>query len=425
MSMPSARKDETQRQEIRELIRQMEDLPTLPSVAVKVMNTLLDEASSAQDVADIVEVDPALTMKVLMVANSAFYGIAREVSTVKRAIVGLGFSKMRSIILSLSVLDTVEAMVEESELDSSEFWTHSLKCAVGAQAIASKLGEEFSDEIFVAGLLHDIGKLVLSRQMPAAFKQAVEMAGKEGIRTVDAEEVMMHMDHAQVGACIMEQWEFPIPLRESVWQHHDPPLRHIDSDVSVRMGAIIYLVDILSDPGNMGLRTSEELARREEIREHFRLPETDLAEIAERLDEQVSEIARALRLETVPQETYFEILQRTNAELARMSLLLRESEERYRGLFEIVRQTLMTLSHHMRNATEAVAARTETCDRDAPPACRGRVDASLLQTKRISIALGALDQLIPAMDVQDGSDVGLPDAIRDIEEKLKRTLGES
>ena len=189
MTIAADRKDETKRQEVRELIRQMEDLPILPSVAVKIMNTLLDEASSAQDVADIVEVDPSLTMKILMVANSAFYGIAREVSTVRQAIVALGFSKMRSIILSLSVLDTVEAMVEESELDSGEFWTHSLKCAVGAQAIAAKLGEEFADEIFVAGLLHDIGKLVLSKQMPAAFKQAMEVARREGFRSVDAEEV--------------------------------------------------------------------------------------------------------------------------------------------------------------------------------------------------------------------------------------------
>ena len=125
--MPSGQKDESEKQEIRELVRQMEDLPTLPSVAVSIMNILLDEASSAQDVADIVEVDPALTMKLLMVANSAFYGIAREVSTVRQAIVALGFSRMRSLILSLSVLDTVEAMAEESELDSSEFWTHSLR----------------------------------------------------------------------------------------------------------------------------------------------------------------------------------------------------------------------------------------------------------------------------------------------------------
>ena len=235
----------------------------------------------------------------------------------------------------------------------------------------------------------------------------------------------MHMDHAVVGECIMEQWQFPIPLRESVGQHHDLPIRYIDSDVSVRMAAIIYLADTLSDIGSMGLRTGEELARREEIRKHFGVSEKDLEEIPDSLDIEVSEIARALRLETVPQKTHFEMLQRTNAELARVSLLLRESEERYRGIFETARQALMMLSRHIDKATGAITAKAEMCATDAPPACRELIESSLLQTKRISIVLGALDQMVNAMDVQDASDVDLQDAIRDLAETLTRTFGES
>jgi len=533
-----------ERQEIKELIRQMEDLPTLPSVAVKIINTLLDERSSAADVAEVVGVDHSLTMKVLMVANSAFYGVAREVSTVRQAIVALGFGKLKSIILSLSVLDTVEAMAEESESDASEFWTHSLMCAVCTEAIASTLGEEFSEEIFVAGLLHDIGKLVLSHQMPSAFKQAVEMAQRENISTVGAEQVTMHMDHAIVGECIMEQWQFPSSLRESVGQHHDPPLRYIASDVSIRMAAIVCLADILCNMRNVGFTQSGELARVEEIRKHLGLPKVDIEEISDRLDDQVGEISKALGLETVPRETYFEMLQRVNAELGRMSLLVQEGEQRYRGVFEsiqdvylevriddgrileispsieqlsgyrpeeilgrsifslyarpethrellqalkktgsirdyevrivdkqgkevpcswsaravadeagtppkiagtlrditerthvremlrerearragieILRQTLATLSRYIYNAVAIIAQRM-----DAAGDHEELIETNSHQIKRISTVLGALDKMIKEMDVQTATYVGLQDAIRDIEEELKRTLGES
>ena len=336
-------KGEMNKQEIGELIRQMEDLPTLPSVVVKIIGALLDETSSAGDVAEIVEVDPSLTMKVLMVANSAFYGPPRGVSTVRQAIVSLGFKRLKSIILSLSVLDTVEAMAEESALDSEEFWAHSLTCAVCSEDLANKLGEEFSEEIFVAGLLHDIGKLILSRHAPAAFRESVEMARRENIGQAEAERAVMDMDHAQVGECIMDQWQFPIPLRRSIELHHHPSLEHIDDDVSCRMAAILCLADILSNERSVEFSRVREFARGEEIREKLGLSKTDVEEVADGLDDRVAQITKALGLDVddISRATYSQILQRASAELGRMSLLLRESEERHRGIFESIQDVYL------------------------------------------------------------------------------------
>jgi len=330
-----------QTQEIQEFIRQMEDLPTLPSLAVRIIGTLLDERSTAKDVSEIVEADPSLTMKVLMVANSASFGSPRGVSTVRQAIVSLGFKRLKSIILSVSVLDTIETMAQECGLDPAAFWEHTLMCAMGAEGLADTLGEEFSDEIFVAGLLHDIGQLILSRHAPEAFQQAMEMARQESIEQIKAEQAIMEVDHAQVGACIMDQWQLPTRLKRSVEMHHDPPLGSIKQDVPSRMAAILCLADMLSNIRNVESSRGVQLAQGEKIRKKLGLSKRDLQEIADGLEDRVAQIAKALGLENVPRESYSEILQRASAELGRMSLLLRESEERHRRIFESIQDVYL------------------------------------------------------------------------------------
>lgn len=537
-------------QEIKELIRRMEDLPTLPSVAVKIINVLLDETSSARDVAEIVEADHSLTMKLLMVANSAFYGTPRGVSTVKEAIVSLGFNKLKSMILSLSVLDTVEAMASESELDIQEFWAHSLRCAVCVEDLSRKLREDFSEEIFVAGLLHDIGKLVLSRYAPSGFREASALVRSRGMGQAEAERAIMEIDHGAVGKSIMDRWHFPVALKESVGLHHDPPLERIERDVSCRMAAIICLADMMSNARNVGLGGSVELAGfGEEVREKLGLSREEFEEVWEGLDARVSQIMEALGLEDVSPEDQSEVLQRANAELGRMTLLLRESEEKYRGIFESIqdvyaevsvddgtvleispsieqlsgftreevlgesifsfyvrpevrrellqalerkgsirdyevgfitkqreevscslsvkivtddtgapskivgtmrditerkraeemqrkrerrfasvetlRQTLVTLSHYINNATAVIAGRAELCARNDPVDYQQLVDVSLSQTKRISAVLNALDKMARSMDIRTTDYAGLKNAMFDIEEELRRTLGEA
>ena len=321
-------------QKIEKLIEEMEDLPMLPSVAVSIMHTLMDPDSSAQDVAEIVEADPTLTTKVLVVANSAFFGIPRGVSTVKQAIVSLGFKRLKSIILSLSVLDTVDAMAEGSELDPAEFWEHALVCAVCAEDLATKLGEEFAEEIFVAGLLHDIGKLVLSRHSPEGFRQAVEMVEWKGMGPVEAERSVLDVDHAQVGEYLMDQWQFPIRLKESVGMHHDPPLEEKASDVTARMAAVICLADIVAKARILGGNRGRELEQGEELRKTLGLSGIDLLETIVALDDRLGQIAGALGLENIPHESYPEILQRAKAELDRINLLLQESDAAYQDVLD-------------------------------------------------------------------------------------------
>ena len=543
-----SREKRMKRKKIEKLIEEMEDLPTLPSVAISIMNTLLDDDSSAQDVAEIVEADHSLTTKVLMIANSAFFGIPREVSTVRQAIVSLGFNRLKSVVLSLTVMDTVDAMAEGSGLNPQTFWEHSLMCAICAEDLAAKLNAEFAEEIFVAGLLHDIGKLVLSRHAPEAFGQVTETIEKRGVGSVEAERSVLDMDHTQVGEYLMDQWQFPSRLRESVGMHHDPPVKKIDRDVTGRMAAVICLADILAKSRVTGGSRGKEREQAEELRENLGISGVDLLEITGGLDERMGQIAEVMGLETAPTENYSEILQRANAELGKINLLLQESEERYRGIFESIqdvyvevdvedgrilevspsveqlggynreemldkslfgfyadpevreellhaleesghisdyelgfvdkkgeavpcslsvrlvsdvdgtptkvvgtirditerkraeemqrekerrlasvetlKRTLVTLSHHINNAMAAVSGNAQLCKMGSTSS-EQLVEVCLVQTKRISAVLGALDKMVEEVDLRTSNYAGLQDAMFDIEDELQRTLGDT
>ena len=542
-----SREKRMKRKKIEKLIEEMEDLPTLPSVAISIMNTLLDDDSSAQDVAEIVEADHSLTTKVLMIANSAFFGIPREVSTVRQAIVSLGFNRLKSVVLSLTVMDTVDAMAEGSGLNPQTFWEHSLMCAICAEDLAAKLNAEFAEEIFVAGLLHDIGKLVLSRHAPEAFGQVTETIEKRGVGSVEAERSVLDMDHTQVGEYLMDQWQFPSRLRESVGMHHDPPVKKIDRDVTGRMAAVICLADILAKSRVTGGSRGKEREQAEELRENLGISGVDLLEITGGLDERMGQIAEVMGLETAPTENYSEILQRANAELGKINLLLQESEERYRGIFESIqdvyvevdvedgrilevspsveqlggysreevlgkpfftfyadpgireellrvleksgrisdyevcfvgrdgeevpcslsvrlvpdldgtsakivgtmrditerkraeaklvdrerrlasvetlRQTLMTLSHHINNAMTAISGKVQLCERGAVP-MEELTKICADQTRRTSAVLGALDRMVQEVDIRTMDFVGIENAMFDIEDELNRVLDE-
>ena len=313
------------KQELKDRILRTEDLPTLPSVAVKIISTVLDETSTAKDVAEVLEADNALTMRLLKASNSAFYGIPRTVSTVKDAIVVLGFTKLKGIILSLSVMDTIEAMVEESGLDVGRFWQHGLMCAICAEDLARKVDTECAEEIFVAGLVHDIGKLLLAQHAPLQFRQSVEMAQANGISQDQAERATIDIDHAQVGRWIMDQWQFPVQLMESVWLHHHPPLEKVSEDASCKMAAVICLADIIAN--TQGGRVGD-LDQMDEIRKTLGLTEKEVDNISRKLRDRVAEITSVLGLEKFSGDAQPELVQNANAELGKMNLQLDHQKDR-------------------------------------------------------------------------------------------------
>lgn len=201
------------------------DLPTLPIVALEVTALLDDPKSTPKQITAVMKADQALTSKVLRLVNSAYYSIPGGVSTVERAIAFLGYNTIFQLLIGVSVLE-FSRLGGSSGIDIREFWKHSLGVAVAGDIIAQRIRHPGSEEIFAAGLLHDLGKLALAKVARTKFSKAVEQAKKEGIILRTAERHQGLPPHDLVGKTLAEQWRFPPALRAAIGMHHQShPMR--------------------------------------------------------------------------------------------------------------------------------------------------------------------------------------------------------
>ena len=180
----------------------------------------------------------------LKLANSAFYGFPREIATVNHAVVVLGFETVKSLGLSVSVLERFSGANDNGEFDRQRFWEHSIACAVAARILAAKVRYRTrgQGEAFAGGILHDIGKLVLSQFFPDEFSEILHLVNTENIYIGKAEEEVLGLTHAEVGAWLGERWNMPKQLVDAIAYHHMPgrlPQREAE------LPSLIHLADFL------------------------------------------------------------------------------------------------------------------------------------------------------------------------------------
>ena len=195
------------------------DLPTLPIVAIQVAELLDDPDSTPKQITQVMKADQALTSKVLKLVNSAYYAIPGGVSTVERAIAFLGYNTIFQLLIGISVVE-FSRLGGAAGIDIRDFWKHSLGVAVAAEMVGKHIGYEAKEELFAAGLLHDLGKLALAKVARRKFSTAVDLAKKDGILLVNAEREQGLPTHDKVGAILAQQWRFPPNLKAAISAHH-------------------------------------------------------------------------------------------------------------------------------------------------------------------------------------------------------------
>lgn len=225
------------------IIARTGDLPAMPAIAVKVMEMVGNPSTSANDLQEVISHDQALTSKVLKIANSAMFGVSRDISTLSHAIMILGFSSIRSIVLATSTKSVYMKTGGASGFSTKLLWDHSLSTALISRAIGSKIQRVNNEEVFIAGLLHDIGKTVMNMNFSSQYESVITEVYNSKVGFLEVEEKLMGFDHTQVGALVLRKWNISQSLEEAVLYHHSPK----EAKVNQELTAVVSLANIVSN----------------------------------------------------------------------------------------------------------------------------------------------------------------------------------
>ncbi|NOZ38029.1 MAG: HDOD domain-containing protein [Gammaproteobacteria bacterium] len=205
-----------------QLIRDYKELVSLPEITLRINEMVNDPDCDIDSIGKLISQDPALAVRLLGIANSPFYGFSTEVSTVTRAIAVLGINKIRDIVLSASATKAFDGIpVDIIAVD--DFWQHSLYCGVLGQTLAKQTTLD-ADAVFIAGLLHDIGQLILFNRYPQEMHDIIlrTIEGEAPLTMVAAEQERLGTNHTQVGAELARSWHLPTHIEEAIAWHHEP-----------------------------------------------------------------------------------------------------------------------------------------------------------------------------------------------------------
>ena len=279
--------------EVHDLVKNAKDLVSLPEVSLRVNELANDPNSTADDMAKVISQDPALVARMLKIANSVFYGLSTEVETITRAVAVLGTNKIRDLVLSTAASDTFDGIPNDL-ITMQDFWHHSLYCGLLAQILAKKSKKVHAESIFIAGLLHDIGQLLMFNQLPEKSHEAILllMEGPEELETYEAERHVFGFDHMQVGAELAKHWNLAPVLQECVEFHHEPQMAK-EFPAEVALINIANAVAVMADFDSMS--EDDEIPRINDISwELTGLSKNDLPEAIKKAQEEIKEIEAVL-----------------------------------------------------------------------------------------------------------------------------------
>ena len=279
--------------EIQDLVKNATNLISLPEVSLRVNELANDPNSTADDMGKVISQDPALVARMLKIANSAFYGLSTEVETITRAIAILGTNKIRDLVISTAASDTFDG-IPNSLITMQDFWHHSLYCGLLAQILSKKSKKANSESIFIAGLLHDIGQLLMFNQLPEKSHEAILllMEGTEELETFEAERHVFGFDHMQVGAELIKTWNLAPVLQECVEFHHEPE-KAKDFPAEVALINIANAVAVMADFNSMS-DEDEIPSINPKSWELTGLSKDDLPEAIKKAQEEITEIESVL-----------------------------------------------------------------------------------------------------------------------------------
>jgi len=296
-------------------IKNVPQLPSLPAVALRVLELVKQNNQSLGSVAKVISNDPALTAKVLKTVNSSFYGLPHQVSTINHAIVLLGMQTVKTLALGFSLAGSMNSNKSPS-FDYVRFWRQSLFSAVAARTLAKLLYIKDPEEAFLIGLLSDIGTLAMHRALGAEYDQLLEASEGDQVELVRLSREKFDLDHAQVGGAMAEHWKFPSAIVESIRQHHNLAEGGClpGSLVEIVYSGVLCGQVFSAKRGGMLERAKRELTAR------FRLSDAKITAIFEEIDAQAKELSDLFEVAIEPSRSYHDIEEEARQALEEITL---------------------------------------------------------------------------------------------------------
>ncbi len=336
--------------ELLQTILKSDELPTLPTVASQLIILTSREETTLADIAELVSQDISLSAKILKVSNSAFYSFPQQIGSIKQAVSILGINAVRSLVLSFTFL-TIKGGKVKSRFDFEKFWEKSLTSAVAAKLILENVKDADTEEVFVSGLLQNLGELILARSFPKEYDKVLQAVEDEQHDTLTAEENVFGINHTEVGTEVAKNWGFPDVLLKPIQYHHNPG-EYTGKNTTIRATArAVYLSDLLL---NIIFSDKPEVYHQQFRRESAKLlglTSENIASILEQVHVKVKEAGTYFNLKIQPPQSVQEILQEANIRLSLINLD-----------YEQMNKQLIQTKIHLENLTKELEEKNKKLD---------------------------------------------------------------
>ncbi len=281
-----------------QIAERLDELPTLPTIVYELSRVIGDPMSSTSDVEGIMSNDPAMTTKVLRLANSAYYAIPGGVSSLQRAIAYIGFDAIHQLVLSASIMKALDAKAS-AQFDTKEFWKHCLGVAMASETTARFVHHKSPSDLFTCGLVHDIGKIALYMLTPETFAETLAYAKEKDVTMIEAEEALSLPRHTNVGKELTAKWRLPAVFQAITAHHHqkDFAARPALSPEMHQVVDIVFLANLLVhalDFGQSGHR--KVLGAPKDTLERLHLKPEQLKELVIKIKEALGNVEGFLKI---------------------------------------------------------------------------------------------------------------------------------
>ena len=338
-----------QAEKVESLILQSENLPTLPGIALKIIEAYQKTEPDIQQIGDLLTTDPPLTIKILKIVNSSFYSLPTKITSVHHAIKLLGIKAIKNLALSFTLINTFQSNKYEL-IDYRRFWKNSLIGATATKLITEKLEPGYADDAFILGLLQDIGTLILGYCIPKQYALVLNEVGKNANIYPQVETQVLGINHQEIGEYLTKSWDLPNTFYLPIGYHHIPEKLPSAQSNILKLTRILHISSLFIDLLNDNNRAMS-LWKLKETVNHFGFSaEINVNEIWDKICSQIQQIFPIFDIE-VDKDEYIQILESAKAELSKLSVeminnYIHKDQEIKTLKQQIIRDSMTQLYNH-------------------------------------------------------------------------------